>query len=319
MHATQGDNTICGFSFGKNLTKLSYPVEASVTSILPICDRFVFAVGESEDDTRERVASIDTSMMAGGRGGEIEIVDTKWPDVQVDGTVLSIEANKSLDAAEQSGCTWGFYIQADEVIHEDDLPIVQAACAHHAEDADVKALLFWYHHFVLDYVTVDPWMYHKASRIVRFDGLSKIFGDACGPGLKDPGPEVLKINDGYFDKRLLGSYVRWARDPAKNIRGGRPARVFHYGWVKTREQLDAKFEMVDKLWWGTLSEEEKARRKNNKFGRFMDRYPILKKFHASHPAVMQQLINAHPPYGKPINRWLNPRFWGEVMRHGFHG
>ena len=320
---------VCGFGFGRNLTKLAYPVEAVVMSVLPLCDRFVFAVGRSEDDTRRRIERIDTAAMNRGQGGRIDILDTDWPDVQVDGTVLSIEANKAMAAAEQIATrevdgrpAWGFYIQADEVIHEDDLPIIDAAMRYWAEDEQTKALLFWYHHFVLDYETTDPWMYHKASRIVRLDGRSRIFGDACGPGFKDPPADVLAINDGYFDKRLLGKHVRWAKDPAGKIRGGKPARVFHYGWVKTRDQLDTKFEMVDQLWWGTLSPEEKERRKNNKFGRFMDRYPILKKYRGrgkTHPKYMAERIAAHPPYANVPNRWLNPRFYAEVLRHGFHG
>ncbi|MEM1446084.1 MAG: hypothetical protein AAGF84_08520 [Planctomycetota bacterium] len=305
--------SVCGFSFGRNLSKLNYPVEAAVGSVLPVCQRFVFAVGQSDDDTRERIAAIDTSAMNHGQGGQIEIIDTTWPDVQVDGEVLSIEANKAMQAAEETGCTWGFYIQADEVIHEDDLPLTATAMRRWAEHEDVKALLFRYLHFVLDYETTDPWMYHKASRIVRLDQTCKIFGDACGPGLIDPSPAVLKKNDGYLDKKHLGSRVRWAGD------GRRNARVFHYGWVKTREQLDDKFEMVDKLWWGTLSEEEKERRKNNKFGAFIDRYPILKKFRGSHPALMREMIAKHPPYAKVPSRWVNPRFYAECLKHGFHG
>lgn len=43
--------SVCGFSFGRNLTQLNYPVEAAVRSVLPLCDRFVFAVGHSDDDS----------------------------------------------------------------------------------------------------------------------------------------------------------------------------------------------------------------------------------------------------------------------------
>ncbi|MFQ5935992.1 MAG: glycosyltransferase family 2 protein, partial [Acidiferrobacterales bacterium] len=66
--------SICGFSFGKNLVTLSYPVVESVRSILPICDRFVFAVGKSDDGTRALVESIDP---------KVELIDTEWPDVKV--------------------------------------------------------------------------------------------------------------------------------------------------------------------------------------------------------------------------------------------
>ncbi len=307
---------VCGFSFGRNLTKLNYPVEAAVQSVLPLCQRFVFAVGDSEDDTRDRVANIDTAAMNHGQGGTIEIIDTHWPDVKVDGEVLSIEANKAMAAAEATGCTWGFYIQADEVIHEHDLPKVQFAMERWKDHPEVKALMFRYLHFVLDYETTDPWMYHKACRVVRLDGTCKIFGDACGPGFIDPPKHVLKKNDGYLDKNHYGTHVKWAGDETGK------ARVFHYGWVKTREQLDEKFSMVDSLWWGTLSPEEKARRKDNKFGQFIERYPLLKKFRGprkTHPALMHDRIAQHLPYAKVPSRWLNPRFYAEVLKHGFHG
>jgi hypothetical protein len=208
----------------------------------------------------------------------VEIVDTQWSSNQVDGTVLSEEANKALDGAEATDCDWGFYIQADEVVHEADLPKVQAACEQWQNDREVKALLFKYLHFVLDYQTTDPWMYHKASRIVRLDRSCRIVGDACGPAMT--GYTGNKGNrDGYLDKNFLGTNVRWARDTA----GGKPARIFHYGWVKTREQLETKFDMVRQLWWGTLDAEERKRREANKFGKFLDRLPAAEELHRPAP------------------------------------
>ncbi len=293
-------SSICGFSFGKDLVKLDFPVVESVRSVLPICDRFVFVVGRSDDGTRQRVASIDP---------KVQIIDSQWPDVKVDGTVLAIEANKALAAATATGCDWGFYIQADEVVHEHDLPIVNASCARWAGEARVKALQFWYHHFVLDYRTVDPWMYHKACRAIRLDGSCEIVGDACGPGLKDyTGP-----GKPYLDKNHLGEAVQWAGTKS------RPARIFHYGWVKTREQFDDKLKMHEDLWFGSLTPEQRKARMQSKFGRFLKRYPMLKNFDGSHPAVMADRIAKHPPYKHRRNRWLNPAFYAEVLRHGFHG
>ncbi|WP_145079866.1 hypothetical protein [Poriferisphaera corsica] len=320
--AVEGSGGVCGYSFGCNFSKLKYPVEAAVWSVLPLCDWFVFAVGKSEDDTMERVLSIKNDPDLPIAKERFVIVETEWPAVQIDGTVLSIEANKALDAAEkvaqENGLTWGFYIQADEVIHEDDLKAVADSMVHWKDVPKVKALQFRYHHFVLDYKTVDPWMYHKACRVMRLDGSTRIFGDACGPGLPNyEGPK----NDGYLDKNHLGSYVQWAATPAKaghNVFAKR-ARVFHYGWVKSKEDLDEKFQMVEKLWWGTLDEAEKERRKNNKFGRFIERYPFLKKFKGSHPKMVDDLIAKHEEFAKVPNRWLNPRFYLEVLRHGFHG
>lgn len=303
--ALPGTSTVCGFSFGRNLSRLNFPVEASVRSVLPLCDRFVFAVGRSEDDTRRRVAAIDR---------RVEILDTEWPDHRVDGEVLAIEANKAMAAAAGTGCAWGLYIQADEVLHEADLPALRAAMDAWRDRLEVKALLCRYLHFVLDYQTVDPWMYHKASRVVRLDGTCRIVGDACGPGLIDYRGTVNRGN-GYLDKHHLGGHVRWARDPA----GGRIARVFHYGWVRTGDDLEAKLRNVETLWWGTLSPQERVRRSGDRFGRFAERYPILRKYRGTHPATMADRVARHPPFARVRSRWVNPRFWSEVLRHGFHG
>jgi len=304
--------TICGFSFGRDLTKLSYPVEAAVRSVLPICDRFVFAVGESEDDTRDRVASIEPVRNRRGAEVGVEIIDTRWPEVAEGGKVLAIEANKALDAAEATGCTWGFYIQADEAVHEQDLPAIEAAARQWVADAQVKALMFRYLHFILDYRTVDPWMYHKASRVVRLDGSCRIVGDACGPSLREyDGPSR---NGGYLDKHLLGRHVQWARGD-----GRKAARIFHYGWVKTRRELEEKMGMVRRLWWGSLAEQEAEGRRDQKLQRLIDRYPVLRKFRGSHPAVMADRIERQERFGPVVNRWMNPRFYREVLAHGFHG
>jgi hypothetical protein len=42
---------VAGFSFIKNAVINDYPVVEAITSILPICDEFVIAVGKSDDGT----------------------------------------------------------------------------------------------------------------------------------------------------------------------------------------------------------------------------------------------------------------------------
>jgi len=313
MSGSSSSGSVCGFSFGRNLTKLNYPVEAAVRSVLPLCDRFVFVVGRSEDDTRSRVERIDP---------KVEVLDSIWPDVKVDGTVLAIEANKAMTAAECTGCTWGFYIQADEVVHEDDLPRIQAAMDYWAEHLEVKALLFRYLHFSLDYQTIDPWGYHKAARVVRLDGTCHIVGDACGPAIKEYRGRRRRFRDpgdsGYLDKHHLGGLVRWARDP----RGGLlspAARIFRYGAVKTLQQLEAKLQMIEELWWGNLSKAEMERRRKERFPDPTQRYRIMKRFRGSHPAVMRDRIAALPVFANTRSRWLRLAFYREILRHGFKG
>jgi len=301
--------TVCGFSFGRNLSNLNYPVEESVRSILPLCERFVFAVGNSDDDSRDRIAAIGSQTDV-----PIEIVDTEWPEVHSGGRALAVEANKAMAAAEATGCDWGFYIQADEVIHEQDIPLIQDAMARWVGERRVKALLFNYLHFVMDYQTIDPWMYHKASRVIRLDKSCHIVGDACGPEILGYTGTVHGGN-GYLDKHHLGGHVQWAAGGQTD----RKARVFHYGWVKSREELEDKMGMIEQFWWGSIDAQQVQKLRADKFGNLIDRYPILKKYGDSHPAVMAQRIADHETFAAVSSRWLNPRFYAEVLRHGFHG
>jgi hypothetical protein len=49
---------VSGFTIVRNAIKLDFPVEASIRSILPVCDEVVVNVGRSEDATLELVRSI---------------------------------------------------------------------------------------------------------------------------------------------------------------------------------------------------------------------------------------------------------------------
>ena len=61
---------VSGFTIVRNAIKLDFPVEASIRSILPICDEVVVNVGRSEDETLELVRSIDDP--------KIRIIETEW-------------------------------------------------------------------------------------------------------------------------------------------------------------------------------------------------------------------------------------------------
>jgi glycosyltransferase involved in cell wall biosynthesis len=63
---------IAGFTFVRNAIKYDYPIIEAITSILPICDELVVAVGNSEDGTLELIQSIDSP--------KIKIIETIWDD-----------------------------------------------------------------------------------------------------------------------------------------------------------------------------------------------------------------------------------------------
>ena len=81
---------VTGFTFIRNAIKLDYPIEEALRSILPLCDEIVVAVGDSDDETRALVQSIDP---------KIKIIDTQWDtSLREGGVVLAVETNKAFDA-----------------------------------------------------------------------------------------------------------------------------------------------------------------------------------------------------------------------------
>ena len=113
--------------------------------------------GGVDDGTLELIRSIGDP--------KIKIVESVWDEtLRKDGLIYAQQTNIAL-----SHCTgdWAFYIQADEVVHEDDLPIIQDAMRRHLGNPEVKGLLFRYLHFIADYWSTNPWFYHKAVRIIE--------------------------------------------------------------------------------------------------------------------------------------------------------
>src|SRR6218665_2128656 len=101
---------VTGFTIVRNAIKYDYPAVEAITSILPLCDEFVVAVGKSDDDTLALIQSIDSD--------KIRIIETVWDDsLKTGGRVLAVETDKAI-AAISADTTWAFYIQCDEVVHE---------------------------------------------------------------------------------------------------------------------------------------------------------------------------------------------------------
>ena len=111
---------VSGFTFLRNGQKLGYPFVASIRSLLPLVDEFVIALGPCDDDTEEMLRAIGDP--------KIRIIPTQWnerirSDYSVKGFVFGQQKSIAL-----FNCTgdWAFYLEADEVLHEDDLPKIRA-------------------------------------------------------------------------------------------------------------------------------------------------------------------------------------------------
>ncbi len=197
---------IAGFTFIRNAVKNDYAIVEAITSILPICDEFVVAVGASEDETLALIQSIPSD--------KIKIVETVWDDSKREGgATFALETDKALQAISKD-VDWAFYIQGDECVHEADLPVVKAAMEANLNDSNVEGLLFHYRHFYGSYghVAVSRRWYRREIRVVKMH----------------PGVHSYKDAQGF---RKDGKKLK-----VKLI----PAHINHYGWVKPPEGLNNK-------------------------------------------------------------------------------
>src|SRR5262245_15690315 len=135
--------TISGFTMVRNATKLYYPIREAITSILPLVDEFVVALGDCDPDDRtlEEIESIGDP--------RIRIIRTVW---DLDRYPSGMEHAHQTDIAkEQCKGDWLFYLQSDEVVHEKDLEGIRKRCEELLYDHSIEGLLFGYRHFWGDY------------------------------------------------------------------------------------------------------------------------------------------------------------------------
>lgn len=244
---------ICGFTIIRNALKYDYPVIESINSILPICDEFIVAVGKSEDNTLELIKSINSP--------KIKIIETLWDDsLREGGKVLAIETNKAFDAIGDE-FDWCFYIQSDEIVHENDHQKIREALEKNKDATEIDGLLFNYIHFYAsyDYIGVSKAWYRKEIRVIRNDKSIRSFKDA--QGFRKQGNKLI----------------------VKQI----DASIYHYGWVKHPSFQMAKQQNFNKLWHS-----DSWMKKNIADAKEYDytRADIIKKFKGIHPEVMHERI-----------------------------
>ena len=205
---------VCGFTIIRNAVKYDYPVVEAITSILPVCDKFIVLVGNSDDNTLELIQSIDSE--------KIIIQHSIWDDsLREGGRVLAIETDKA-KAFIPSDYNWAFYIQSDEVIHEKYHNIILQSMEKWKNDSNVDGLLFKYLHFYgsYDYVGTSRRWYRHEIRIIKNDPLIHSYRDA--QGFRKQGKK-LKV-------KPIEAYV------------------YHYGWVKDPLTQAKKHKDFNKLW-----------------------------------------------------------------------
>jgi hypothetical protein len=240
---------VSAFTFIKNGQILGYPFLQSIQSILPIVDEFIINVGKSEDNTLDIIKSISSS--------KIHIIESNWNQKMQDRGYIYGQ-QKMISQFNCSG-DWVFYIEGDEVYHENHLDQIKKSMELNLDNLNVEALVFDFFHFYGNTSTLlnSPGWYRSEARIIR-------------NSVRSYAP------DGLFwlvlDKNKKGRYPK-----AKHT--GVPC--FHYGWIRSEEQMNLKIQKVQQYWGKEPIRIDYSQMDSS----------IFELFKGSHPRVMDGLIS----------------------------
>lgn len=246
---------VAGFTFIRNAVKNDYPVVEAITSILPVCDEFVVALGNSDDGTGDLIRSINSP--------KIRIIDTVWDEtLREGGRAFAAETDKAF-AAISPDADWAFYIQGDEVVHEKYLPVIKQEMEANLKDNKIEGLLFKYLHFYgsYDYYAHSRRWYRREIRILRNNKNIHSYRDAQG----------FRWNERKINVKLIDAYI------------------YHYGWVKPPKGLENKMRNFNQFYH---DDAWVAAHLPQTFEFSFHNADRMLLFEGTHPAVMQKRVTA---------------------------
>ncbi len=244
--------SISGFTFIKNGLSLGYPILESILSIEPFCDEVVINVGfndqnlSSDDGTHDYLRDHLTSP-------KYVFLKSYWdPEKTKQGLILSEQTNIALNRCSKKYCQ---YIQADEIIHEDDISIILADLKTLEQKPELLGLAFRYHHFYgsPEIVRHTKNTYRREVRLIK--------------------------NHHHILSHLDAQGFR--RNEQKFLCLETAARIFHYGWARSEVLMNKKNIEFHKLYHG----------KDHQVAPYQyAKVWGLRKFQGTHPKVMKDWI-----------------------------
>ncbi len=254
---------ISGYSYIRNGLQFDYPFLQSLQSVLPVVDEFIMVVGDSSDGTREAIENL--------KSDKIKIVDSVWDmSVRKGGKLFAQQSNLGLDAV--SG-NWVIHIQADEIIHEDDILKLKKHIIHYDKDSRVEGLLFPFLNFRGDYQHIHTGRdaHRFEIRAFRFNKLIRAYKDSQGFRKYS---SLKAYEEGEAGRKL------------KVVKIDVP--IYHYSYVRPPKKMKQKSEFFSRFW----DDDETVKRKFEGVEEFeFNEVDKLELFHGSHPKCMEPYIN----------------------------
>lgn len=250
---------ISGFTIIRNGIQYDYPFIESLRSMLPIVDELVINVGHGTDDTLNEIKKFITNEASGKK---VTVFESHWPlddpEKRKEGKILSEQTNLAL---EKCNYDWCLYLQADEVLSEQDHSKILNATKQYANNAQVDGLLFDYIHFYgsFDIVQNSRSAYRREVRVIKKSSGCRSIGDA----------QSFRHPDG-----TKPSVVHCG------------SKIYHYGWVRTPDAMKEKTAFMDTLYHGKSKDGSIATGDNYRYKKIIGLFPFL----GNHPKYMQDRI-----------------------------
>lgn len=257
---------LSAFTYVRNGFTLGYPFVESIKSLLPIVDEYIVVVGDGNDGTREAVVALNDK--------KIKIIDTVWDmNLRQGGKVFALQANIGMDQASRDA-DWLFHLQADEVIHEKDLPVILESLQDNLKDREIDGLLLNFIHFYGDYNHYCPSrrFHQREIRVIRNDPHIRSYKDSMG-----------------FRKYQDPSNTEGEKGTKLNVRQVNAA-VYHYSWARPPKKQKLKGIEFHRRY---TESDEFIKPFDEKHGEEYQyrEYDFLKKFNGTHPGVMREVVN----------------------------
>ena len=244
---------ISGFTFVKNAKEFGLPVVESIKSLLPLVDEYIVNVGQPDlDKTENLIRSI--------RNKKIKIIRSEWNSNYTE--KMRLFAVQTNIAMYNCSGDWLFYLQADEVIHENDYTKILNAIREVNKDKRIEGLLFRFFHFWANgNFILDSFVhYQREVRVIRnFLGISS-YKDA--QGFRVDGHKLHVKNSG--------------------------ASIYHYGYTLNPEQAEKKARYNSYLYRKDKNYKEIPDAKN--FYYKVNPY-FIRPFKGTHPQVMKKRLS----------------------------
>ncbi len=245
-----------GFGIIRNAVKYDYPFQESFASLARVTQKTHILAGDSSDETNQILKE-----MAQKSSTPIEISHSIWDTKLADGAqVLSVQTNLALQRLKSSlpslsDSDWGFYLQADEVLSEEDEDLLKRDLIS-AQEEGCDAISFRYLHFWQSHhaVAINKKWYPHEIRAIKLKSSIESWGDA---------------QSFRHHKKVYYSDVV----------------IYHYGHVRKQEAYQEKKEDILKLYHA----QEKLK-KYQKREKKLDNITETLSYFGHHPAVMKERI-----------------------------